>query len=66
MDKAATDNRSNQQNPNHAPTGPGKVQQSFVYGSPHWNPIKVLQLKVRLSKGHPITGHEGPEGGADV
>ena len=40
MDKAAQDNRANQLNPNHAPTGPGKFQHNFVHGSPYWNPIQ--------------------------
>ena len=40
MDKAAQDNRANQLNPNHAPTGPGKFQQNFLHGSPYWNPVQ--------------------------
>jgi hypothetical protein len=40
MDKAAKDNRTNQCNPNHGPTGPGKVPQSsgplaLLSRSPH-------------------------------
>ena len=37
MDRAARDNRANQCNPNHAPTGPGKFQHNFFHGSLHWN-----------------------------
>ena len=51
MDKAAQDNRANQCNPNHAPTGPGKVQHSFVHGSPQWNPIQFYNKVIR-SKGN--------------
>jgi len=45
MDKASQDNRTNQCNPNHAPTGPGKFHHNFVHGSPHWNSIQFYTLK---------------------
>jgi hypothetical protein len=51
MDKAAQDNRTNQCNPDHKPTGPGKVQHSFVHGSPHWNPILFYNWKELGAKG---------------
>ena len=45
MDKAAQANRTNQCNPTHKPTGPGKVQHNFVHGSPHWNSIQFYNWK---------------------
>ena len=51
MAKAGRDNRANQLNPNHAPTGPGKVQHSFIHGSPA-EIYSVLQQKVTRSKGN--------------
>jgi hypothetical protein len=47
MDKAAQGNRTNQCNPNHAPTGPGKVHLSCVVAWVHQNHVTAVYFYLK-------------------